>query len=82
MFDTVGTQGFPEEFHLLQSEKDIKKKNAMRTLFGFPDCILGAHIEKAFHAIAINEVRLDFVRDFIAFTQEKFAYSVLGSVPF
>jgi len=30
-------------------------------IFGFPDKLLGEHIEYAFHALALNETRADFV---------------------
>ena len=31
-------------------------------MFGFPDNILGEHIERAYQALALNETRADFVR--------------------
>jgi hypothetical protein len=33
----------------------------MKTLFGFPDSILGDHVERAYQALALNETRSDFV---------------------
>jgi hypothetical protein len=30
-------------------------------IFGFSDKLLGEHIEYAFHALALNETRADFV---------------------
>ncbi|KAI0274841.1 hypothetical protein BC834DRAFT_965318 [Gloeopeniophorella convolvens] len=52
VFDTVGSLGLPEELAL--GSKKIK------TLFGFPDSILGVHIERAYQALALNETRADF----------------------
>lgn len=54
VFDTVGSLGLPEEL-TLHSKK-------MTTIFGFSDKKLGEHIENAFHALALNETRADFVR--------------------
>ncbi|KAI0307997.1 hypothetical protein B0F90DRAFT_1909331 [Multifurca ochricompacta] len=53
VFDTVGSLGLPEE--LAFGSKKIK------TLFGFPDSVLGDHIERAYQALALNETRADFV---------------------
>jgi len=53
VFDTVGSLGLPEE--LAFGSKRIK------TLFGFPDSVLGDHIERAYQALALNETRADFV---------------------
>ena len=53
VFDTVGSVGLPEELSL-SSEK-------LKNIFGFPDHLLGTHIERAYHAMAINETRADFV---------------------
>lgn len=53
VFDTVGSLGLPEEL-TLHSQK-------MTTIFGFPDKKLGEHIQYAFHALALNETRADFV---------------------
>ena len=53
VFDTVGSVGLPEELtHKLPSPK---------SMFGFPNNELGEHIEHAYHALAIDETRLDFV---------------------
>ncbi|KAI0068241.1 hypothetical protein BV25DRAFT_1793249 [Artomyces pyxidatus] len=52
VFDTVGSLGLPEELTL-------RSKN-LRTLFGFPDSVLGTHIERAYQALALNETRADF----------------------
>jgi len=52
VFDTVGSLGLPEELSF--GSKKIK------TLFGFPDSILGDHIERAYQALALNETRADF----------------------
>ncbi|OAX44248.1 hypothetical protein K503DRAFT_706907 [Rhizopogon vinicolor AM-OR11-026] len=52
VFDTVGSVGLPEELtHKLPSTKSV---------FGFPNNELGEHIERAYHALAIDETRLDF----------------------
>ena len=52
VFDTVGALGLPGELNL--SDK-------VQTLFGFPDKILGEHIERAYQALALDEHRKDFV---------------------
>ncbi|KAI0032740.1 hypothetical protein K488DRAFT_34553, partial [Vararia minispora EC-137] len=54
VFDTVGALGIPNElkFGLLDDR--------IRTLFGFPDSTLGAHVEQAYQALAIEETRKDF----------------------
>uniref|UniRef100_A0A0W0F5N8 T6SS Phospholipase effector Tle1-like catalytic domain-containing protein n=1 Tax=Moniliophthora roreri TaxID=221103 RepID=A0A0W0F5N8_MONRR len=52
VFDTVGSLGLPEELTL--------QSNKIKTLFGFPDRILGEHIERAYHALALNEPRKNF----------------------
>jgi uncharacterized protein (DUF2235 family) len=52
VFDTVGSLGLPEELSF--GSKKI------RTLFGFPDSILGDHVERAYQALALNETRTDF----------------------
>ncbi|KAI0669822.1 hypothetical protein C8Q78DRAFT_976460 [Trametes maxima] len=52
VFDTVGSVGMPEELTL----KDAK----MKSLFGFPDRLLGHHIERAYQVLALNEHRADF----------------------
>ncbi|TBU45101.1 hypothetical protein BD309DRAFT_860932 [Dichomitus squalens] len=52
VFDTVGSVGLPEEL-TLGNEK-------MKNIFGFPDHLLGTHVERAYHAMAINETRADF----------------------
>ena len=53
VWDTVGLLGLPEEL-------SISSKNKGRP-FGFPDRILGEHIERAYQALALNETRADFV---------------------
>lgn len=60
VFDTVGSVGLPEELSM-RSEK-------LKNIFGFPNHLLGSHIERAYHAMAINETRKDFVSDHIALT--------------
>ncbi len=56
VFDTVGSLGLPEE--LAFGSKRIK------TLFGFPDSVLGDHVERAYQALALNETRADFVSSY------------------
>ncbi|KAF9076243.1 hypothetical protein BDP27DRAFT_1380318 [Rhodocollybia butyracea] len=51
VFETVGTMGLPEEL-TLQSPK-------LKRLFGFPDRLLGPHIECAYQALALNETSTD-----------------------
>lgn len=58
VFDTVGSLGLPEELTL--------HSNKITTIFGFPDKKLGEHIENAFHALALNETRADFVNRSLA----------------
>ncbi|EIW64595.1 uncharacterized protein TRAVEDRAFT_111927 [Trametes versicolor FP-101664 SS1] len=52
VFDTVGSVGMPEELTLHDDK--------MKTLFGFPDRLLGHHVERAYQALALNEHRADF----------------------
>ncbi|KAI0825059.1 hypothetical protein BC628DRAFT_1375260 [Trametes gibbosa] len=52
VFDTVGSVGMPEELTL--------HNDKMKSLFGFPDRLLGNHVEKAYQALALNEHRADF----------------------
>jgi T6SS, Phospholipase effector Tle1-like, catalytic domain len=52
VFDTVGSVGLPEE---------LRFNRKMKRLFSFPDTDLGAHVENAFHAMALDERRSDFV---------------------
>jgi len=52
VFDTVGALGLPGE--LAFGSKKIQ------SLFGFPDSMLGDHIERAYQALALNETRADF----------------------
>ncbi|KAG6862356.1 hypothetical protein C0995_011796 [Termitomyces sp. Mi166 len=52
VFDTVGSFGLPEEL--------VSRSNEVRTMFGFPDQVLGPHIEYAYQALALNETRADF----------------------
>ncbi|KAF8326702.1 uncharacterized protein EI90DRAFT_3146530 [Cantharellus anzutake] len=51
VFDTVGALGLPVEFGTHAK---------IRGLFDFPDKILGHHIERAYHAMALNEERANF----------------------
>ncbi|KJA29446.1 hypothetical protein HYPSUDRAFT_196803 [Hypholoma sublateritium FD-334 SS-4] len=53
VWDTVGSLGLPREIDPIREKR--------RPLFGLPDCMLGEHIEAAYQALAINEMREDFV---------------------
>lgn len=53
VWDTVGALGLPQEF-LTLSKRTVR-------LFGFPDRMVGEHVEHAFQALALNEMRADFV---------------------
>jgi len=53
VFDTVGSVGLPEEVTFFSKK--------FKQLFGFQDKQLGPHIQHAFHAMALNETRADFV---------------------
>jgi hypothetical protein len=57
VFDTVGALGLPAEF---------TRSPKISTLFGFADKILPEHIERAYHAMALDEERADFVRRYPA----------------
>ena len=59
MWDTVGSFGLPEEISMSSKIKGCP--------FGFPDRILGEHIERAYQALALNETRADFVSFFFNF---------------
>lgn len=52
VFDTVGSVGLPEEIS--------RKSPSTTSIFGFPDTMLGDHIERAYQALAVNETRVDF----------------------
>lgn len=52
VFDTVGSVGLPETL-TLRSPKS-------RNLLGMKDSILGDHVERAYQALALNELRRDF----------------------
>ncbi|KDQ63600.1 hypothetical protein JAAARDRAFT_29622 [Jaapia argillacea MUCL 33604] len=52
VFDTVGSFGLPGELTL--------KSQKIRNVFGFKDTFLGEHVERAYHALALNETRKDF----------------------
>ncbi|PFH54434.1 hypothetical protein AMATHDRAFT_18 [Amanita thiersii Skay4041] len=51
VFDTVCALGLPG---------GLSVNPATRSLFGFSDNLLGKHIERAYHALALNETRADF----------------------
>ena len=53
VWDTVGSFGLPEEISVSSKARGCP--------FGFPDRILGEHIERAYQALALNEERVDFV---------------------
>ena len=59
MFDTVGAIGLQKELTALA--KVFTKPQPVKNIFGFEDTRLGEHIERAYHALAINETRSDFV---------------------
>ena len=61
VWDTVGSLGLPHEIDPAHKDR--------HQLFSFPDCNLGEHIQSAYHALAVNEMRKDFVRSsfFISF---------------
>jgi len=50
VFDTVGALGLPKELTMM----------AEQSIFGFTDTLLGPHIERGLHALALNETRADF----------------------
>ncbi|EPT03844.1 hypothetical protein FOMPIDRAFT_98888 [Fomitopsis schrenkii] len=52
VWETVGSVGLPEEL-AIHSEKTT-------SLLGFRDKKLGPHVERAYHALALNEPRADF----------------------
>lgn len=54
VWDTVGSLGLPHEIDPVHKDR--------HQLFSFPDCNLGEHIQTAYQALAINEMRKDFVR--------------------
>lgn len=62
VFDTVGSIGLPEE---------LRMDHKMKSLFGFPDKYLGAHVEYAFHAMALDERRSDFVSIYLCHHQKR-----------
>lgn len=67
VFETVGSLGIPSEV-LLQDAHELEKRVYAQTMFGFPDKTLGEHIERAYHAIGIDEIKDDFVRVVIYLT--------------
>lgn len=54
VFDTVGSLGLPGEV--------TRQSGTFKTLLGFHSTELGPHIQRAYHALALNEQRKDFVR--------------------
>ncbi|KAJ7103571.1 hypothetical protein B0H15DRAFT_221043 [Mycena belliarum] len=52
VYETVGSLGLPEEITL--------RSPSIRDIFGFPNTILGSHIQYAYQALALNEPRADF----------------------
>jgi Uncharacterized alpha/beta hydrolase domain (DUF2235) len=69
VWDTVGSFGLPEELLM------YSKNNGCP--FGFPDRILGEHIERAYQALALNETRADFVSFYR--TLKLFFYATLNN---
>ncbi|EAU93126.2 hypothetical protein CC1G_12661 [Coprinopsis cinerea okayama7 len=65
VFDTVGSLGLPESLTLRSSR--------VRTIFGFRDRILGEHIERAYQALALHEMRADFNCNKFTQTEKGFA---------
>jgi hypothetical protein len=57
VFDTVGSVGVPETLRI-RSPKTVN-------ILGMQDNILGAHVERAYQALALNEERKDFVSDYV-----------------
>ncbi|KAF6766186.1 hypothetical protein DFP72DRAFT_865847 [Ephemerocybe angulata] len=54
VFDTVGSVGLPETLTLRA------RSPKARNLLGMKDPILGEHVERAYQALALNEMRRDF----------------------
>jgi uncharacterized protein (DUF2235 family) len=52
VWDTVGSVGIPE---------DLDRLGVFKKYYGFFDATLGAHVEHAFHALALDERRKNFV---------------------
>jgi uncharacterized protein (DUF2235 family) len=52
VWDTVGSVGIPE---------DVDKLGLFKKYYGFLNANLGAHVEHAFHALALDERRKNFV---------------------
>jgi len=52
VWDTVGSMGLPSVI--------TRNSAKMHQLFDFPDNVLGPHIERAMHAMSLNEDREDF----------------------
>jgi hypothetical protein len=63
VFDTVGSVGIPESLRI-RSAKTVN-------ILGMQDNILGAHVERAYQALALNEERKDFVSDHIDMTKRR-----------
>lgn len=62
VFDTVGSIGMPTSITSLNPMSDNMKR-----VFGFNDRKLGHYIEHAYHAMALNEKRADFVSIILQF---------------
>ena len=54
-WDTVGTLGIPDKTSWLDWDKWSRKRHA------FHDTEVGPHVENAFHAVAIDEIRKEFL---------------------
>uniref|UniRef100_A0A8H7YAL2 T6SS Phospholipase effector Tle1-like catalytic domain-containing protein n=1 Tax=Psilocybe cubensis TaxID=181762 RepID=A0A8H7YAL2_PSICU len=54
VWDTVGSTGLPEEIAMSKGASHVR-------MFGFPNHKLGVHIQYAYQALALNEMRKDFI---------------------
>ncbi|KAF8985139.1 hypothetical protein BDQ17DRAFT_1260331, partial [Cyathus striatus] len=52
LFETVGSMGFPDEYTMCSNET--------RKPYGFSDCTLGEHVQRAYQALALDETRPGF----------------------
>ena len=69
VFDTVGSLGLPDE--LTHSKKVV-------SLLGFPDKLLGEHVQRAYQALALDEHRKDFVRPFLPHVNPRITHLLLS----
>lgn len=68
VFDTVAAIGLPKEIPTAFLTKS-------QNIFGFKDTHLGEHIERAYHALALNETRDDFVSRVPQYVRKQFYIS-------